>query len=75
MDIRDDVVFYCMNAYWEPLIMQLPELPNGMQWRVCVNTSVEYEDDKDMEACTEFFYKKTLRIPARTVIVLAAEEG
>lgn len=74
-DIRDDVVFYCMNAYWEPLIMQLPELPNGMQWRVCVNTFVEYEEGKDIEACTEFFYKKTLRVPPRTVIVLAAEEG
>lgn len=74
-DIRDDVVFYCMNAYWEPLIMQLPELPNGMQWKVCVNTSVEYEDGKDIEACTEFFYKKTLRIPARTVIILSAEES
>lgn len=74
-DIRDDIVFYCMNAYWEPLIMQLPELPNGMQWRVCVNTSVEFEDGRDMEAYTEFFYKKTLRVPARTVIILVAEEG
>lgn len=74
-DIRDDVVFYCMNAYWEPLIMQLPELPSGMQWKVCVNTSIAYEDGKDMELYTEFFYKKTLRVPARTVIVLAAEEG
>lgn len=74
-DIRDDIVFYCMNTYWEPLIMQLPELPNGMQWRVCVNTSVEFEDERDMEAYTEFFYKKTLRVPPRTVVILVAEEG
>lgn len=74
-DIRDDIVFYCMNTYWEPLIMQLPELPNGMQWRVCVNTSVEFEDGRDMEAYTEFFYKKTLRVPPRTVVILVAEEG
>lgn len=72
-DIRDDVVFYCMNAYWETLIMQLPELPNGMQWKVCVNTAVEYGDGKDIEAGTEFFYKKTLRVPPRTVVILTAE--
>lgn len=72
-DIRDDVVFYCMNAYWEPLVMQLPELPNGLEWKVCVNTFVEYEDGKDVELLTEFFYKKTLRVPPRTVIVLVAE--
>ena len=72
-DTRDDVVFYCMNAYWEPLIMQLPELPNGLQWKVCVNTAVEYEDGKNMENYTEFFYKKSLNVPPRTVIVLVAE--
>lgn len=73
LDTRDDVIFYAMNAYWEPLIMQLPELPIGLQWRVCVNTSVEYEDGLDAELKTEFYYKKTLNIPARTVIVLIAE--
>lgn len=72
-DTRDDIVFYCMNAYWEPLIMQLPELPNGLQWSVCVNTSVEYEDGVEVESVTEFFYKKTLRVPPRTVILLVAE--
>lgn len=53
--------------------MQLPELPNGLEWKVCVNTFVEYEDGKDVELLTEFFYKKTLRVPPRTVIVLVAE--
>ena len=72
-NIRDDIIFYCMNAYWEPLIMQLPELPNGMEWKVCVNTSVEYADGKDFETMTEFYYKKTLNVPARTVIILIAE--
>lgn len=72
-DTRDDIIFYCMNAYWEPLIMQLPELPNGLQWRVCINTSVQYQDGLDMEAYTEFYYKKTLNVPARTVVILTAE--
>ena len=74
-NIRDDVIFYCMNAYWEPLIMQLPELPAGLQWKVCVNTNCEYEDGKDFESETEFYYRKTLKVPPRTVIVLVAETG
>ena len=69
---RDDIIFYCMNAYWEPLIMQLPELPAGLDWKVCVNTNCEYIDGKDFEAETEFYYRKTLKVPPRTVIVLTA---
>lgn len=74
-DIRDDIVFYCMNAYWETLIMQLPELPMGMQWKVCVNTFLPYEDGKNVEEQTEFYYKKSLKVPPRTVIILTAEES
>lgn len=72
-DTQDDIVFYCINAFWEPLMMQVPELPSEMQWKVCANTSVEYSDDKDIEAYTGFQNKKALRVPARTVIVLEAE--
>lgn len=74
-DIRDDIVFYCMNAYWETLIMQLPELPMGMQWKVCVNTFLPYEDGKNVEEQTEFYYKKSLKVPPRTVMILIAEEN
>ena len=56
-----------MNAYWETLVMQLPELPNNLQWKICVNTNIEYEDGKDVEAQTEFYYKKTLKVPPRSV--------
>ena len=49
-DTEDDIVFYCMNAYWEPLVMQLPVLPNGKHWHVDTNTNAEYFDG---EAFTE----------------------
>ena len=73
-DTRDEIVFYGMNAYWEPLTMQLPDLPKGMKWKICVNTFVEYEDEKDMAAFTEFTYGRSLKIPPRSVVVLVAEE-
>ena len=72
-DTRDDIIFYGMNAYWEALVMQLPELPNNLQWKICVNTNIEYEDGKDVEAQTEFYYKKTLKVPPRSVVILVAE--
>lgn len=72
-DTRDDIVFYGMNSYWEPLDMQLPKLPEGLRWKVCVNTFEEYEDGKDMGAATDFYNGSMLRVPPRTVIVLTGE--
>ena len=72
-DSKDDIIFYCVNTYWEPLIMQLPVLPNGMKWVVDVNTYCEYEDGKDFGAYTEMLGVNTLRVPARTTIILVAE--
>ena len=72
-DTKDDIVFYGMNAYWNPLDMQLPSLPAGMRWKVCVNTFVEYADGKDIEAETDFQYGSIIKIPPRTAVVLIAE--
>lgn len=72
-DKDDDIIFYGMNAYWEPLTMHLPDLPYSMRWKVCVNTFVEYEDGKDIGQKTEFRDRNTLIIPPRTVVVLEAE--
>ncbi len=71
---KDDIVFYGINAYWEPLNMQLPELPEGMRWKLCVNTAVEYADGRNVEPLTDFDYKSRLHVPPRTVVVLEAEE-
>lgn len=72
-DTEDDIVFYCMNAYWEPLVMQLPVLPNGKHWHVDTNTNAEYFDGEDFTAKTELLGVKTIRVPARTTIILVAE--
>ena len=34
-----------MNMHWEALPFELPELPESMQWRVFVNTSVPPPED------------------------------
>ncbi len=73
-DTGDDIVFYGMNAYWEPLEMQLPSLPEGLRWRVCVNTYVEYEDGKDIESDTDFQFGSKIKVPPRSAVVLVAEK-
>ena len=72
-DTEDDIVFYCMNVYWEPLVMQLPVLPNGKHWHVDTNTNAEYFDGEDFTAKTELLGVNTIRVPARTTIILVAE--
>ena len=71
-DTEDDIVFYCMNAYWEPLVMQLPVLPNGKHWHVDTNTNAEYFDGEDFTEKTELLGVNTIRVPARTTIILVA---
>lgn len=72
-DTEDDIVFYCMNAYWEPLVMQLPVLPNGKHWHVDTNTNAECFDGEDFTEKTELLGVNTIRVPARTTIILVAE--
>ena len=72
-DTEDDIVFYCMNAYLEPLVMQLPVLPNGKHWHVDTNTNAEYFDGEDFTEKTELLGVNTIRVPARTTIILVAE--
>lgn len=72
-DTEDDIVFYCMNAYWEPLVMQLPVLPNGKHWHVDTNTNAEYFDGEDFTEKTELLGVNIIRVPARTTIILVAE--
>lgn len=38
---EDDLVYLAINVYWEGQEIHLPPLPEGYQWKVCVNTGVE----------------------------------
>jgi glycogen operon protein len=72
-DTRDDIIFYCMNSYWEPLTLQLPELTNGMEWKIVVNTYCEYQDGQDFSEMTENFGYNTFRVPPRSTIIFVAD--
>ncbi|MCD8371429.1 MAG: glycogen debranching protein GlgX [Clostridiales bacterium] len=38
-DGEDDVVYLGVNAWWEPVSVELPALPEGRRWRVVVDTA------------------------------------
>ena len=42
---EDEIVYLAMNTYWENQTVTLPELPEGMHWRIAVNTSKETGED------------------------------
>lgn len=72
-DTKDDIIFYAMNAYWEPVNMQLPEPPGGKRWKVRVNTFVPYADGQEPEQFTNFAHSNNLRIEPRSVVILTVE--
>ncbi|MDE7066182.1 MAG: glycogen debranching enzyme, partial [Schaedlerella arabinosiphila] len=37
-DEKEDLVYLAVNTYWEPVTLTLPPLPNGMSWKIAVNT-------------------------------------
>jgi glycogen operon protein len=39
--VKDDYIYVAMNAYWDALPFELPQLKTGMLWHVFANTSVE----------------------------------
>jgi isoamylase len=34
-----DTIYAIFNMYWEPLVFQIPEAPNGWGWRMAIDTS------------------------------------
>lgn len=35
---KEDLVYLAINAYWKPLHLRLPDLPDGLSWKIAVNT-------------------------------------
>ena len=66
-DTDDDMIFYGMNAYWEPLEMRLPSLPESYHWKLVVNTFCEYQDGADFEAQTQGDQTR-VRVPERSTV-------
>lgn len=60
---KEDIVYICMNVYWEPLSIRLPFLPQNFSWRLAVNTGSDegnlfFEETEMPEIGNEFLMKE-----------------
>lgn len=62
----DERFFLIVNAYWEDLVFELPELPTGVRWRRLLDTSQQAPKDiaepgEAFELASQDRYKVTAR--------------
>jgi glycogen operon protein len=61
-----------LNAFWEPLVFELPVLPPGRAWRRFVDTSLASPDDMADLLETGPIQADSYRAADRSVVILAA---
>ena len=60
-----------MNMHWEAHPFELPEMPDGMKWRVAVNTSMPEPEDIFETGCEPVIENKMeVLLGARSIMVL-----
>lgn len=75
--INNDKYFYfAYNMHWEPHNFDLPNLPEGSEWSVLIDTSEEYEQIVNEEVMSEKVKKqlanKRLLLKPRSIVVLVS---
>ncbi|MGE4549476.1 MAG: glycogen-debranching protein [Intestinibacillus sp.] len=67
-DGKEDIVYLAVNAFWEPVEVELPAPPDGRQWKLYVDTGAQN--------CLPAGKAVDIRLPLapRTVAVLCAED-
>ena len=70
---EDDAIFVGINAYWETVPMQLPELPGGWNWEGQFYTNVPHLSQKDYDLLTPR-HRGTVYPDGRSAVVLMAKK-
>lgn len=69
-DGKNDFVYIGINAYWEPLVTELPPLPHDMSWKVAFYTGVEFAEQDDERYSSLWCDWNKLRLCDRSVVIL-----
>ncbi|HEY9640368.1 MAG TPA: hypothetical protein V6C57_07785, partial [Coleofasciculaceae cyanobacterium] len=59
-----------LNAYWEPLVFELPPLDKGEAWHQVVDTALPSPDDISLPEVAPRVKSNTYRVMARSSVVL-----
>lgn len=65
---RDDIIYMCVNTFWEDVNIRLPFLEEGA-WHLCINTFGDQEQRYFYEAGTEPLIESEFIIRPRSVTV------
>lgn len=69
----DEIVYFGVNAYWENVNVELPELPSGYVWKLYVDTG-RNADDVIVENKNIYLYNRCISMHGRSVIAVVAEK-
>ncbi len=68
-----DIVYFGINAYWEKVNVELPEIPSNYRWKLYVNTG-NPADNVIVEDQNIILHDRRITMEGRSVIVLVAEK-
>lgn len=70
---KDEIVYFGINAYWEPVDVELPGLPDGYVWKLYIDTG-RNADKVIVEHNNILLYDRRIKMQGRTVIAAVAEK-
>jgi glycogen operon protein len=65
---KDEFIYCGVNTYWEEKTISLPNLPEGMNWKVYEYTGVETASINDKMVCESF------TLMPRSLVVLVGKK-
>ena len=71
--IDKDIVYFAINAYWEKVRVELPEIPTNYHWKLYVNTG-NPADNVIVENQNIILNDRRITMEGRSVIVAVAEK-
>jgi glycogen operon protein len=67
---KDDMVYIAINAWWEPISLQVPRLPGRMHWLQAISTSLPTEDAIIDDPAAMKIAPPVIQMGPRSVMVL-----
>ena len=68
--VTDDYIYVAMNMYHDALELDVPGLPEPMQWRVAVNTSAPPPEDIWDRGASLYFGLPSFHVGGQSVAIL-----
>ena len=67
---EDDIVYIAINAHWEKQYIKMPDLPNGLEWKIAVNTAMISGNDFVEQVNDMVKVDKKVELEPRSVLII-----